>query len=176
MCRLRPIPIPTRTSVSRHARLLMRRSSSHSTTPFSNKTTMVEPPKRTRSAKSAMPLQQSQTTRFTKSKVSKLLPSLHLVAIVNRRHDTSNHHRSDADSHDTTKLRTVNRHDLSYVLAVDVERSTYCLGLETQTCSTCIPSERDPTHVDSIIFSCNVRHWPDRSVYWGVKAMIVLWG
>ena len=40
----RPMPIPTRTSVSREARPLMRRSSSHSTLPFSKSMTMVDPP------------------------------------------------------------------------------------------------------------------------------------
>ena len=42
--RARPIPMPTRTRVSRDARPLIRRSSSHSTTPFSKRTTMVDPP------------------------------------------------------------------------------------------------------------------------------------
>ena len=40
----RPMPMPTRTSVSSEARPLMSRSSSHSTTPFSKRVTMVEPP------------------------------------------------------------------------------------------------------------------------------------
>ena len=41
---LRPMPIPTRTNVSKHARPLINRSSSHSTAPFSNSTTIVDPP------------------------------------------------------------------------------------------------------------------------------------
>ena len=41
--RARPIPMPTRTNVSREARPLINKSSSTSTTPFSNRQTIVDP-------------------------------------------------------------------------------------------------------------------------------------
>ena len=126
----RPSPIPTRTRVSRQAPLLISKSSSHSTVPFSNRTTIVEPPvERTNVSR----VRHTYITALTERKVSELVTSFDLGALFHRCVDAPNHHRADADAHDTPKLRAINGNDLANVLAVNVERGPDSLWLDNTT-------------------------------------------
>lgn len=67
---------------------------------------------------------------LTERKVSKLLPALDEIALLDRRLDASDHHGADADGHDAAELRTVDGHDLPRVLSVDVQRRPDRLRLQ----------------------------------------------
>jgi hypothetical protein len=125
----RPMPIPTRTRVSRDALPLIMRSSSHSTTPFSNKRTIVEPPK---SMVSNMLFALKQNAR-TKREVPKLFAPLDLVTLLLGREDRSDHHGTDADCHDSAEDWAVERHNFPCVFAVYVKRGTDGLRLSKQS-------------------------------------------
>ena len=127
--RHRPILVPTRTSVSSDARPFTTKSSSHSTTPFSNNTTIVDPPVTLTSASSANHADQDR--KLTKRKIPQFLTTRDLVALVHRRVDAPHHHRTDADRHDASKLCTRNRNNLACVLPVHIQGTPNRLRLFT---------------------------------------------
>jgi hypothetical protein len=134
--RRRPIPIPTRTSVSSDALPLINKSSSHSTTFFSNRHTIVEPPTQHREEafNKGFVVSTSRKERIrTECKVTKLLSALDKVALRHCRLDTTDHHSANTHRHDSSKLRTINRHNLACVFAINVQCRPDRLWLYTQT-------------------------------------------
>ena len=127
----RPTPIPTRTSVSSDARPLMSKSSSHSTTPFSKRTTMVEPPAKRTHTNQQMP-SFWQHFRLTEREVPKLLATFDLFSFGDSCLDTADHHRANTNGHDTAELRTVNRNDLSNVFTIDIKSCPDSLWLNKE--------------------------------------------
>ena len=125
--RLLPTPIPTRTKVSREARPLMRRSSSHSTIPFSNSKTIVEPPRKSISA-----LLDGNKCDLTKGEISKFLATLDLLTLFHSCLNTSNHHGTYTHSHDTPKYRTIYGNDLANILTIHIECCTDSLRLRLE--------------------------------------------
>ena len=65
----------------------------------------------------------------TEGEVSKLIPSLDVVALLHRGVYAPNHHRTDTHAHDAAKLRAVDRHDLTDILAVYIQRRSDSLRL-----------------------------------------------
>ena len=126
--RLRPVPIPTRTSVSSEERPLTKRSSSHSTTPFSTSKTIVDPPEHKVSrAKDWI----FGSGVHTECKVSKLLSALDVLPFFNFSMDAANHHSTDAYGHDAAKDRAVNGDDLADIFPIDVKSRVDGLGLQS---------------------------------------------
>lgn len=89
---------------------------------------MVEPP----GANKLLAAAHIETRRLgvlTEREVPKLVAALDPLAFLDGRVDASYHHRTDARAHHTPKLGAVDRHNLTYVLAVHVECSADRLGL-----------------------------------------------
>ena len=107
---------------------MIKRSSSHSTTPFSNSKTIVDPPEH----------KVSRTRDWvfgsgvhTECKVSKLLSALDVLLFFDRSMDAANHHSTDTYGHDAPKGRAVNGDDLADVFSIDVESCADGLGLSS---------------------------------------------
>src|ERR1700742_3710133 len=116
--------MPTRTRVSKHARLLIKRSSSHSRASFSKSRTTVDPPRVTDQKGF-----HASCLERTESEVSKFLPSRNIFAFLHCRQDTTDHHGADTDSHDSPKCRAVDWNNFARVFTVDVQPCTDCLRL-----------------------------------------------
>lgn len=67
----------------------------------------------------------------TKREIPQFLPTHHVLSFVYRRLDAPHHHRTDADRHDASKLRTLNRYNLARVLPIHVQGTANCLRLTT---------------------------------------------
>ena len=65
----------------------------------------------------------------TKSKVTELLSSLHVLALLDCGLYAANHHSADTDRHHLLKLGAVDRDNLPRVLAVHVQGCTNSLRL-----------------------------------------------
>lgn len=123
------MPIPTRTSVSRDARPLITRSSSHCTMPFSNKTTIVEPPvTHIERRKHARRSTNKPRTR-TKCKVPQFVPSRYRLSLLHDRPNTPYHHRTHTHCHNQPKLGTVYGYNFPSIFSVYVERTSDSLRL-----------------------------------------------
>ena len=73
---------------------------------------------------------QNHNSRSTKRKKPELFAAFYLLTFFNGRLDAANHHGPDTHRENTSKLRTVDRYDLSRVFAVDVEGGSDRLWLE----------------------------------------------
>jgi hypothetical protein len=163
------MPMPTLTRVSRDARPLISRSSSQSTTPFSNRVTIVDPP-----SQDSEEFKKERYIGHTESKVSEFLASFDRIALIERCMDTPNHHSADAHGHDSSKLRTVNWNDLPYIFTINVKRGANGLRL-TNSCQKGLSQTRTGQYVNGVIFPGNVCHGADDTVHGRVESMIVLW-
>jgi len=117
----------------------------------------------------------------TKSKVTKFLPPLHVLALLDCRLYAADHHGTDTNCHHLPKLGAVDRHDLSRVLAVHVQGCTNSLRLRSTKISginlAVNPQTRlEKTHIDSIILSSDIRHPPDPTLHRRMEPMVVLRG
>ena len=125
--RLRPIPIPTRTRVSSEERPLIKRSSSHSTTPFSKSKTIVDPPEhKVSTARDRV----FDSGVHTECKVSKLLSALDVFPFFGCSMDAANHHSTDTYGNDAPKGGALNGDDLADVFSIDVESRANGLRLQ----------------------------------------------
>jgi hypothetical protein len=118
--------MPTRTRVSREALPLMSISSSHSTTPFSKRMTMVEPPGDGKHSEKRL-----KQVVHTEGEVTELFTTLDLFTLLLSGDDRTHHHRAYANRHNPTELRAIDGDDLPGVLTVHVQGGTDSLGLDT---------------------------------------------
>ncbi len=73
---------------------------------------------------------QDERTKLTKCEITEFLPSLHSVSFLKRCLDAPYHHRTNAHSEHSAKLRTVDRNDLPCVFAIYVKCGSNGLRLE----------------------------------------------
>lgn len=123
------MPIPTRTSVSRDARPLIRRSSSHCTVPFSNRTTIVEPPVTHIERHEHVRRSTDKPRTRTKCKIPQLVTPHYRLSLFHDCPNTPYHHRTHTHCHNPPKLGTVYGDDFPCILSVYVERTSDSLRL-----------------------------------------------
>ena len=107
--------IPTRTKVSREARELILRSSSHSTGFFSNSKTIVEPPNKTSDGEF------HKGTLHTEGEISKFLTTGHMFSFLNSGDNATDHHRPNANGEHSAKDWTVNGNNLPSIFPINVK-------------------------------------------------------
>jgi hypothetical protein len=115
-------------------------------------------------------------TQLTESEITKLLPTLRILALLHRRLATAHHHRTNAHPHHMPKLWAVDWHDLARVLAVNTKRRVDDWRLKNCEQISTFSSQERRTYVNHVIFPRNMCHLPNSALPGRVESTVLLWG